>query len=313
MKGSTKKNTWDRPSMLYRFLLFLGMATVAVSPAFSQESSSTPAPVESPANHLTTTQIEDARDKVLYAEETESFVPLVRKLGRNILHDQKDIWMSPLRMNGDNAKLWLGFAGVTAGLLATDQWTTPRLRSNEAQMRWGHRVSYLGAPYTLLPLVAGFYTYGAAVGDPKARETAILGAEALINSLVVSHAIKSVTRRTRPNGASTFTSGGTSFPSGHAMQSWSLASVIAHEYQNTKWVPVLAYGLAGAVSASRFAAKKHFASDIVVGAGVGWFIGRYVYKTHKDHKIHKQSFVPQFVPTVDPATRTYAIGVAWGR
>lgn len=304
----------ERQSMLYRLLLTLGVASLAISPAVAQDAAPLVSePVESPANHLTKSQIEDARDKVLYAEETESFVPLVKKLGRNIIHDQKDIWINPFRMDRDKAKVWIGLAGVTTALVATDRWTTPRPLNNETQKRWALRTSYLGAPYTLLPLVAGFYTYGAAVKDPKARETAILGAEALVNALIVSHTMKSVTRRTRPNGSSSFMSGGTSFPSGHAMQSWALASVIAHEYQNTKWAPILAYGLAGAVSASRFAAQKHYVSDIVVGGGIGWLIGRYVYKTHKDHSIHRQPLIPKVVPTVDPASRTYAVGLTWGQ
>lgn len=298
-------------SMRYLLLFFAAVASFAALPVSAQEAASAPVPAESPATHQSTPQ--DVRDRTMYADETESFTPLIKKLSRNIVHDQKDIWISPFRMDRGDAKIWIGFAGVTAGLLATDHRTTPRLRNNAAQLRWGGRVSYLGAPYTLLPMVAGFYTYGAAVDDPKARETAILGAQALVNSLVVSYALKNVTRRTRPNGASSFISGGSAFPSGHAMQSWALASVIAHEYKDTKWVPVAAYGLAGAISAARFASQKHYVSDIVVGAGIGWFIGRYVYHTHNDHKIHRQPLVPKVVPAVDPTTRTYAVGLAWGR
>jgi len=41
-----------------------------------------------------------------------------------------------------------------------------------------------------------------------------------------------------------------------------------------------AYGLATLVSASRFSGQKHFASDIVAGGVMGWFIGRHVFETH---------------------------------
>jgi membrane-associated phospholipid phosphatase len=68
-----------------------------------------------------------------------------------------------------------------------------------------------------------------------------------------------------------------SFPSGHAISTWALASVVAHEYPNSILVPITAYGLATTVSASRFAARKHFASDIIVGAAMGWFIGDWVF------------------------------------
>ena len=52
---------------------------------------------------------------------------------------------------------------------------------------------------------------------------------------------------------------------------------MAHEYPHPRIVPILAYGLATTVVGSRFAARKHFASDVVLGAAMGWFIGDYVY------------------------------------
>ena len=43
---------------------------------------------------------------------------------------------------------------------------------------------------------------------------------------------------------------------------------------------IAVYGLATLVSASRFSGQKHFASDIVAGGVMGWFIGRHVFETH---------------------------------
>jgi hypothetical protein len=42
------------------------------------------------------------------------------------------------------------------------------------------------------------------------------------------------------------------------MESFALASVIAPQYRNKKMVPVLAYGLAALVSASRLSGRQHF-------------------------------------------------------
>jgi membrane-associated phospholipid phosphatase len=141
----------------------------------------------------------------------------------------------------------------------------------------------------------------------------VLGAETLLDSLIVVEVLKPIAGRNRPDSNSErgeFFEGGTSFPSGHAIESWSLASLVAHEYEHTVWVPVVAYGLAGVVSAARFAAQKHYASDIVAGGAMGWFIGRYVYKTHMDHALHKHGFLnPQIQPVVSPGTGTYAVGL----
>lgn len=44
-----------------------------------------------------------------------------------------------------------------------------------------------------------------------------------------------------------------------------MASVVAHEYGNKRFVPVVAYGLAALVSSARFTARQHYASDLVAG------------------------------------------------
>jgi membrane-associated phospholipid phosphatase len=68
--------------------------------------------------------------------------------------------------------------------------------------------------------------------------------------------------------AGDFWGGGTSFPSRHAIQVWSIASLLDHEYHK-RIVGVTAYALAGIVSASRVAAQKHFSSDVFAGGTMG--------------------------------------------
>ena len=64
--------------------------------------------------------------------------------------------------------------------------------------------------------------------------------------------------------------------SGHTAGSFAFASVIAHRYPHNKWAKWGAYGLAAAVSGSRFPAHKHYASDILVGATLGYVTGAYM-------------------------------------
>jgi membrane-associated phospholipid phosphatase len=96
-------------------------------------------------------------------------------------------------------------------------------------------------------------------------------------------ALKAILQRERPfsDGAEgKFFSGNWqsgSFPSGHSMFDWTIASVIAHEYP--KWpVAVAMYGLATASSTYRVTAGVHFPSDVVAGGVLGYLIGRYVAK-----------------------------------
>ena len=255
---------------------------------------------------------QDARDRIYYPGDTEKFKPLARKLVGNILLDQKEIWTSPFHMHGTDALWWIGIGGATAALIATDHQTSTVFENSKGQISWGNNLSKIGASYTLVPLVAGFYGFGVFEDDPKAREVGVLGGEAMLDSLIVVSVLKPLAGRNRPNSAhepGSFFDGGASFPSGHAIAVWSLASVISYEYGHTKLVPIIACSLAAVVSAARFGARQHFASDILAGGAMGWFIGRYVWKTHQDHAIHPHSVHAHILPQVAPGSGTYAITV----
>jgi hypothetical protein len=262
---------------------------------------------------------EDPRDRIWYPGDTERIKPLTTKLIGNILLDQKEIWSSPFHMHKKNAKWWIGIGGVTAALIATDRRSSEAIANDSALHHWGSDVSQIGATYTVLPLIAGFYGYGVVAHDAQARETGVLGTEALLDSLIVVTALKAVGGRVRPDSTtgerSQFFDGSDSFPSGHTIESWAVASVIAHEYKHYggKWVPYVAYGLATAVSASRYAAQRHYLSDVVAGGAMGWFIGRYVYQTHQDHAAHRHpGLQPVILPEFDPASRSYGVALRFG-
>jgi membrane-associated phospholipid phosphatase len=51
---------------------------------------------------------------------------------------------------------------------------------------------------------------------------------------------------------------------------------LAHRYPHNRWIKYGSYALATGVSVSRYPAKKHFPSDILVGAPIGYLVGRFV-------------------------------------
>src|SRR5262249_50819757 len=110
-----------------------------------------------------------------------------------------------------------------------------------------------------------------------------------------------------------FWGGGTSFPSGHSIEVWSIASLLAQEYKRKKIIAVTAYSLAGIVSLSRVAAQRHFASDVFAGGTMGWFMGRYVYDTHMSHLAHNHaSFLRMIVPQAQASLRAYGLTIVFG-
>ncbi|HXJ42029.1 MAG TPA: phosphatase PAP2 family protein [Bryobacteraceae bacterium] len=253
---------------------------------------------------------QDKRDLVYYPGDVEHLKPFTRKLLSNIWLDQKTIWTSPFHMTRDDAGWWAGLGAITAAAIVTDRRTTHALENSAGQVRWGNNISKIGAVYTIAPEVAGFYLWGVVADNQKARETSVLAGEALLDGFIVVEVLKAAAGRNRPNAAQhpgNFFDGGASFPSGHSLATFALASVIAHEYGNRKWVPWVAYGLAGVVGTARFGARQHYASDVIAGSAMGFFIGRYVVNTHQAHAGHHHAAL---APIVQPSTGTYGLSVS---
>jgi membrane-associated phospholipid phosphatase len=251
-----------------------------------------------------------------YSEAAEPPTHLAKDIAKDILLDQKAIWASPFHMTRQDAGLWLTFGAVTGALIATDSRSTRQLPNTKDQLAFGRDVSQVGAVYTLVPVIGGLFLAGVLTKQPKLRETGLLGGEAVVDALIVSEVFKVATGRQRPlegNGSGHFFHGSDSFPSGHTIESFALASVIAHQYHDNKAVVFLSYGLATLVGASRFSARQHFASDIVAGGVMGWLIGRHVSERSREGRksVTKALLSPQVIPHVQPSDRSYGILLAW--
>lgn len=244
------------------------------------------------------------KDKDLY-EKTGLIHPFLRMPGY-VLHDQKAIWTSPFHTSKSDIKWWAIFGGATAAFIATDHWTVKQLPNSSAQVSVSNWASRFGSAYSLIPISAGFYFIGTKTHDERFRETGLIAFETLVDVNLVAEAVKLVADRARPlesDGHGHFedsTNGrwNSSFPSGHAINTWALASVVAHEYPKPA-VYVIAYGLATTVSLARVGARKHFPGDVVAGGALGWFMGDYVYgKRHNRELDHKPNVARRILDRV---------------
>lgn len=254
---------------------------------------------------------------------------LERKFIVNILHDQRGIWTSPFHWHRTDAK-WLAPLGLsTLALVATDRQTSSELvehGDNLRRLRISKDISRLGSFYSAGGVAGVLYLTGRVTHNDHLRETGLLGAEALINSAIVVSALKIASQRQRPpedHSSGEFFDGGSSFPSGHAISAWSLATVIAQEYGHHRpLVQVGAYGFATAVSLSRYTGRNHFLSDVLVGSAIGYGIGRYVYGKHHDpaldarndkrgNNVLRSRFFPRITPQYLPRSHTYGGMLAW--
>jgi membrane-associated phospholipid phosphatase len=176
-----------------------------------------------------------------------------------------------------------------------------QLPNSSSQVSVSNWASRIGSAYSLIPISAGFYFVGTGTHDDRFRETGLLCFETLIDSNIVVEAAKLISDRARPlesDGKGHFldsTSGrwSSGFPSGHAINAWAMASIIAHQYSHKRIVPILAYGLASTVVVARVGARKHFPGDVVAGSAMGWFIGDYIYGRRHNGELDKKPTAAQ--------------------
>jgi membrane-associated phospholipid phosphatase len=150
---------------------------------------------------------------------------------------------------------------------------------------------------------------GYLVQNEKMKETALLSLESFLVSGAITVTVKVGVGRSRPDigeGSSSFKPLSTqgdhmSFPSGHASDAFSIASVFADRYESPL-VAVTAYGIASLVGLQRLYADRHWASDVFAGAVLGTVVGKSVVYLHKEKK--NSVYV---VPIADPSEGRFGL------
>lgn len=142
----------------------------------------------------------------------------------------------------------------------------------------------------ILPAMAGFYLYGYLGENEKVERVSLLAVESLLVTGLFTTIVKVSMGRTRPfdgvpndefKGPRT---GNNSLPSGHTSTAFTIATVMANEYEHVPLVSPISYGLATLTGLSRLNDQKHWASDVVLGAALGYFTAKTILKLHSNKK-----------------------------
>ncbi|MFL6307025.1 MAG: capsule assembly Wzi family protein [Candidatus Sulfotelmatobacter sp.] len=208
----------------------------------------------------------------------------VKSLPKNLFVDQKDFWTAPLHFSEKQWDWALPTVLVGGLLIKADGTIEKHVPTSKSTV--SHGVTYSNAGVAALVAGGGgLFLLGHLQNDDQKRETGILAGEAAIGAFIDTEVFKYAAARERPftgSGTGRFFVNGDSFPSTHASVSWAIASVIAHEYPGPL-TQFLAYGMAGSVSAARWAGQKHFASDVIIGSALGWYMGYQVFRAHSHY------------------------------
>ena len=167
-------------------------------------------------------------------------------------------------------------------------------------------------------LIASALLYGAGRATHSSRATRIglHAGEAVVIAGTATSLLKFAGGRQRPyvvsGDADDFTpfhvgAGHTSFPSGHTTVAFAFASAVtaelATESTRSAWIGgTLLYTSAGLVGLARMYDDKHWASDVVLGAGIGTLAG---VETVAFSRVHRNNRVERMLGclTITPTAR----------
>jgi PAP2 superfamily len=218
--------------------------------------------------------------------------------------DTKAVIAAPFHWKGrDFVKLGIVTA-VSLSLYSIDQ----RVKdwSQENRSKFTDKISAIVDPLgngRYLMLTSGaIFLHGQLFGNRKTTRVGLLILESQLINGVLGQFVKVMTGRERPRTGGRYNDWNglkippdLSFPSGHAQTSFALMTVIALEFKEIKWIPPVAYTLAGLTSLSRINENAHWASDVFVGAVLGYFISKKIVDQHTkpNNRLSLTPFTPQ--------------------
>ena len=200
----------------------------------------------------------------------------------------------------------VGLFTLTIGALALAdepiQRTALDLRTkSQTVQRVSHYVTNFGGAYEGYTLAA-LGIYGIAFKNEKIKTTTLLASQAYITGAVSFTVLKFLTGRQRPNTVDpqskevepTFHGpfykpgkditgnqiSSSSFPSGHTTVAFAAATVYAMEYRDHPIIPIISYSAAALIGISRVTENRHWATDVLAGAALGYLTGRQVVNNY---------------------------------
>jgi membrane-associated phospholipid phosphatase len=265
-----------------RFVTSVFLVSVVFTSSLCAQSVPEASPTDDPAQEA---QVSNPDPKPLQLPSKDVYFQ--KGFAHQLIADQKPLWTSPAHIKASDAKWLAPLAGGTAFLFTQDNKISQHFANKPSLQNASLTVGTIGS-ITPWAMPGAFLALGKARGDDRMIDTGKKGLQAQLYAELVMHAMKTITDRARPGDGGTghFWTGGDSFPSGHAMSAWALAKVVSDEYSDKRFVKISMYTFATAISLSRITAEKHYPSDVLVGSGLGYMLGKFVMRDHQAPQMH---------------------------
>ncbi len=230
--------------------------------------------------------------------------------------DTKEVFISPFKWSGKQWVGAGSVIGLTAIISTQDLKINRFFQSNRSSLSdkiSTYGLEPFGSGLYSMSIVGGFYIYGELGNNSRAKKVGLLGIKTFVLSGVINYVFKETFHRHRPYQVKEELKNGeiaaltqyevdgpfaaktdfsslkgivkgfkdefnyTSFPSGHTVSAFAIATIIASEYNDHKWVPVVSYSIATLAGLSRINDDKHWASDVFMGAALGYGMAKLIY------------------------------------
>lgn len=179
-------------------------------------------------------------------------------------------------------------AGSAALLAGGSQIDSPVLRGVQTQYS-GEMKDFLSVTNEfgsskMLPATAGVFAVSLLTDDARFQDAAFTSLQSLVYSTTAVFAVKYAVGRLRPEsgaGDAAFDafSGNTSFPSGHTATAFAVVTPWVMYYPNP--VTYGLFALSAGTAVARIAKDRHWPTDVLAGAAIGYFTAHYLSERHQ--------------------------------
>lgn len=243
---------------------------------------------------------------------------------KNYYYDSKHIITSPSRWNKEDYLIFGSIITTTAGLYFIDEDIRDFFKDNQTETinDIASVAEKFGDKYYISSFLVASYLSGYLLDNKKLIETTLLGIESLIISAVFTHTLKQIFHRHRP-----FTNDGNnvfdgpfystnddilSFPSGHSTSSFAVATIFANQYANDNlFLSSLIYSMATLTAVSRVYDEEHWASDIFIGAAIGYFTGKTIYNLNQTRKKNQKKNSISIIPITNFKSNSFGLNLIY--
>lgn len=208
--------------------------------------------------------------------------------------DCLDFLRAPAAFGSRDWLVTAGIAGSTAALMTQDERIRPEFRwrwRSDLLFHVSAYASHLGRLMWVALFDAGLYAAGLFGNDSGIRVTARLVAQALVYGGLLTGAIQFLAGRDRPyaeRGAASYRmfridNEYQSFPSGHTMVAFALCTTLADRMESIP-ASIALYTIATVSGLSLLYRDQHWASDVFLGAAIGYLAGRFVCERERSRE-----------------------------